>query len=74
MTFESFRATLIDLFCFCFRIPWFELGDYPNWAILYLYDICLPFVGVTVIAMKIMNQNVKNLQREVHGTKCTIPA
>ena len=33
----------IDIFCFCFRIPWYELGDYPNWAILYLYDIGLPF-------------------------------
>ena len=64
----------IDIFCFCFRIPWYELGDYPNWAILYLYDIGLPFFGVSAIAMKIMKQNGKNLKREVQGTRCQSPA
>ena len=50
---------------FVFRIPWYELSNYPNWALLYLYRIFLPFLGLSLIALKIIIQNGKQLRREL---------
>ena len=54
---------------FVFRIPWYELSNYPNWALLYLYRIFLPFLGLSLIALKIIIQNGKQLRRELLGSQ-----
>ena len=54
---------------FVFRIPWYELSNYPNWALLYLYRIVLPFLGLSSIALKIIVQNGKHLRRELLGSQ-----
>ena len=63
---QSFFAC-ISFFLFFFRIPWYELSNYPNWALLYLYQIFLPFLGLSSIALKIIIQNGKQLRRELLG-------
>ena len=59
----------IHLFCFVFRIPWYELPNFPNWALLYLYQILLPFLGLSSIGLKIIIQNGKQLRREILGSQ-----
>ena len=57
-------AWIFSLNSINYSLPQNQLGDYPVWLILYACQIILPMTAICIIAIKIVWNHGKSLQRE----------
>ena len=50
---------------FSFSVSPDQLEKYPNWMLLFIHQIIVPLVAMSIIALKIILKNGKAMKREL---------